>query len=337
MREGVVVWSGFVIALLASIQAASAQEGTWTCPTLVRFSMTQLGTTCAALRPGTACLGQLALSEVALRDAAANTRYSQRGDQVDLEAVAAIQTGPIDLEHKHWGLNTMRVAVAGADAATGLVYVQLGGVEIENGVTPTDPFSPMQRFYFRTGVGGVPCEEDAPALLVVQSDSETPVEMVVFDQRLEVQGTLVLRTQPDGDALGDHIELMVLSGLVEVNADAPDGTLVAPGYGVTLQLAPELVSLGVQGDADEKRVQGTWSAPVSLAPEVWNPLETLTLIPEGVLFERIVLPQVIVYSGLGVEESVLYFSDSAPLTLARTACADGKLPEDVCTYLDIGP
>ncbi len=75
-----------------------------------------------------------------------------------------------------------------------------------------DDMTPMQNFYFRTGIGGINCDQ-APSLLFIQGPNNVAVDIKVFKQPVRIQSTIVLHSLPPGDQLGNQLELITLSGL----------------------------------------------------------------------------------------------------------------------------
>lgn len=85
-------------------------------------------------------------------------------------------------------------------------------------VAPESPVSPMQAFYFRTGIGRPACEE-APDLLVIQGPQEVRVALNVNGAEVELGSTIALKSSelPFGTLMGDGSVRPVLQ-----NADLPE-------------------------------------------------------------------------------------------------------------------
>ncbi len=197
-----------------------------------------------------------------------------------------------------------------------------------------DDYTPMQKFYFRTGIGGSPCV-DAPALLFVQSPNGNAADINLFDHAVRIQSTIVLRTLPPGDQLGNEVELIVLYGLARLNPDTPNEIIVPPGFKTTIPLCPQFVSLGIEGDADEKATCGDWSQPVPLTQAELDGLKTLENLPNNVIDYPIDIPVIVTASGNGGVVPVLIFKNQHALDEAKALCAAGKLPANVCQYLHV--
>jgi hypothetical protein len=197
-----------------------------------------------------------------------------------------------------------------------------------------DDMTPMQDFYFRTGIGGITCAE-APSLLFVQGPNTTPVDIRVHQHDIRVESSVVLRSLPPGDQLGNQIELFVVSGLAKIHPDTPSEIIVPPGFFSTIPLCSEFESLGIEGDADEKATCGNWSAPRPLTDEELNICLALQGLPDNTLYYAIGCPSTLQASGVGQVVAQLFFPNQAALDAARAACAAGELDPEICQYLGI--
>lgn len=325
-----------LLSLFISVGAAGAQENASTCSAVVSQAMNSLATSCANLVRGTACLGHEPINKATFTEDVPAGYFSQPGDRADLAITEAIQTGGLNNAQNAWGVSVMNVnAGLPDDLATGVIFVQLGGVEVENGVEPGEDLSPMQRFYFRTGIEGDLCEL-APSILFVQGPENVPVDLEVFGQPVRLHSTMVLRSLDPGADLGTELQLIVLSGLVILYPDSDAPILVPPGYMVTIQLGPEFVSLGIEGDADERGVVGRWSQPIPLTQQQLTELGIIEFLPENIINYPVDVPGIIIASALGGVFPMLDFPPNSPaLAAAALACEFGQLPEEVCLYLGL--
>jgi hypothetical protein len=194
-----------------------------------------------------------------------------------------------------------------------------------------DDMTPMQDFYFRTGIGGLRCDE-APSLLFIQGPNTAPVDIRVHDHHIRIESSVILRSLPPGDQLGNQIELFTISGLATIHPDTPGEILVPPGFFSTIPLCPEFESLGIEGDADEKATCGNWSLP---APGELGICEALAGLPDNLLYYAIGCPTQLRASTVSPLVPELFFPDPAALDAARAACAAGDLPVEICEYLGI--
>ncbi len=410
-----------VLGVLSASFAASAQEIP-TCPALVNTALNQLGTNCANLERNQSCYGYPDIQHTAFEPGVPVDFYSQPGDRSELTITEAIQTGPLNTPTSEWGVNVMNVEanIPNALPGKGVVYIQTGGVEVENGVEPgeavglvdgisvstvsqtdlltwpapsitghasdtilnipsgaalsvdavspsgdfvrvvyqnrvgwvstsalasgadfsglptigPDDMTPMEDFYFRVGVGGVPCV-DAPSLLFVQTPTNVPADLRVFDTPFRINGSVIYRSLPPGDQLGNRIEIIVLAGIAIIDPDTDAQIIIPPGFRSSVSLCPEFVSLGIEGDADEKAVCGSWSQPTPLTQAELDELSVVTKFPSNIVNTPVSIPVIVQASGEGVAASTLTFPNQAALDQARAACLSGQLTGDICTYLGL--
>jgi len=110
-----------------------------------------------------------------------------------------------------------------------------------------DSMTPMQSFYFRTGINGTPCVQ-APSLLYVQGPNNVPVDIQVFQKNVRIESTIIFRSLPPGDTLGTQLEIIVLSGLGKLFDGDYRATAVVhrfdPGEGLRSEFPCERPGIG---------------------------------------------------------------------------------------------
>jgi len=422
-RRWVLVTLIFSLGLIFTVAfTAEAQEQPKTCPMIVSQALNDLGTNCANESRNTSCYGHEGrIRHTAFTQSEPTDFYSKPGDRADLSLTETIQTGSFELLRERWGLNVMNV---NADLPTalgqkGVVYIQFGGVEVENGVPadqavqlldngvnvtttsqtnlltwypptidghasnivmaipagsslsvdainpaadsvravfqghagwvsksaldssvvlgtlPTigpDSMTPMQSFYFRTGIGGILCDQ-APSLLFVQGPKNSAVDVTIFQQPVRIDSTVVLKTLPGGDQLGDEVELITLAGLVTIYPGTDHEVLVPAGTKSILHLCTEFQSLGTEGDPDEKAACGTFGTAIPVDENDLGDCPALEGLPSNLVNYVIKCPIVIQASGDGGVQVELVFPDQSALDAARDACANDELPKEICDFI----
>jgi len=208
-----------------------------------------------------------------------------------------------------------------------LAISALGG-SVE-GVPTYDGLTPMQKFYFRTGINGQPCA-DAPSLVVVQGPRDIPVDMVINGVDIRIESTMALRTLPSGEPVGRNMEIIAISGLVTINPGQADQILLTPGFSVNVGLGPELVSLGIEGDEDERSVLSI-GMPVRVSQTVRDLLGIIERIPQNILNYRIVLWIIVTPSGVGPIITRIVINDPNALTIVRGLCEEGIITPAICS------
>lgn len=198
-------------------------------------------------------------------------------------------------------------------------------------IGPED-FTPMQSFYFRTGLPGDACA-DAQSLLIIQGPTNVPVDIRVNEIDIRLESTMVLRTMPPGPQVGNRIEIFSLFGLVTINPDTPDAIYVPAGYTTNIGLCEPLSSLGIEGDVDEKPFCGSWATPRVVNQGELDLFGVLNRLPRNVLHYIIDIPRIIRASGIGGVIPRLLFANPAALNAVRRNCEAGRIPEAVCEFL----
>ncbi len=129
--------------------------------------------------------------------------------------------------------------------------------------------SPMQAFYFRTGLSGASCTEAPPSLLVVQGPQNVKVDITANGADIRIGSTIALRLLE-----GNKVQLIVVSGKAEL------GNLVVPaGFSVIAPLSDDGKSLG-----------GDWTDFKPLTQEELDELKGLENLPPDLLHYPIILP-----------------------------------------------
>lgn len=145
-------------------------------------------------------------------------------------------------------------------------------------VIGAEDFTPMQSFYFRSGINDPLCV-DYPAAVVVKSPQGVPVDLRVNSHDLRLDSTALLRTIPPGDELGDTFEVIAVQSDIIIHPGAADEVVIPAGYSSSISFCDGLVSLGVEGDADEKLTCGAWTPPQPLTVEQLRLLRIFDQLP----------------------------------------------------------
>ncbi len=417
---GLTICAVVVLCMFLAPADAQAQQGTAaTCEAFVQQVLNNISLECAGMSRNTACYGNPEVSYTRFTQQFGADYFSEPGDRADLTTTETIQTDPYDAAAGTWGVSVFNIqANLPNDLANNdVVYIALGGVEVENDVEPGDAvilpaqgttvrtarvgaellvdppgvgrrdvitpipnntslladalseagdyvrviyqnnvgwvsratldpsidlsalpvigpnrFTPMQSFYFRVGIGGISCV-DAPSLLFVQGPMDTPVDIAAHQEPIRIDGAAVLRTLPPGDELGDAMEVTTLFGLVRINPGTQNEIIIPPGYRAQVGFCPEFVSLGIEGDDDEKGICGDWSTPRPLTQAEIDELDIIEDFPENIINFDVDLPIITIPSGVGAPPAEFVFPDPRALARARELCQQGVLPQSVCQFL----
>ncbi|MEO8609797.1 MAG: SH3 domain-containing protein [Chloroflexota bacterium] len=129
--------------------------------------------------------------------------------------------------------------------------------------------SPMQSFFFTTGVGDPACNAAPPSLLVVQGPDNVKVNITANGADITIGSTIALMILP-----GNILQLIVVHG------EAKLGDLNVPaGFKITAQLSD-----------DGKSIVGGWEDMSPLTQEDLDLLKPLEGLPPNILHYPIVLP-----------------------------------------------
>jgi hypothetical protein len=129
--------------------------------------------------------------------------------------------------------------------------------------------SPMQSFFFTTGVGDPACNAAPPSLLVVQGPDNVKVDITANGADITIGSTIALMILP-----GNQLQLVVIHG------EATLGDLVVPaGFKINAQLSD-----------DGKSIVGDWVDMSPLTQEDLDLLQPLENLPTNILHYAIELP-----------------------------------------------
>ncbi|MBK8023571.1 MAG: hypothetical protein IPK19_19590 [Chloroflexi bacterium] len=401
-----------VLVFSIGFTLVQAQQRGDVCPGAVNEAMAALSPNCSGLGRNIACYGFNSVEASFNVDVSPET-FTQTDDRIDLLTVNAIRTGELDLEDDTWGLSLLNLQANLPDAlpGQGVIFVLLGGVEVEGGVDPelttipdeTYPFTttaattllnvpeeggwyetetlasipagtallvdaisreggwvrtaygalpgwvplsavqgditplpvvtkytytPMQTFYFRVGIGGVTCDE-VPSVLLVQGPRDVEVNLRANGVSMRVTSTAILRTLPPGEPVGTTMEIIAISGAVIAFPDMPNQIVVPPGFAAVFPLCGQLMSLGIEGDVDERGICGEGYLR-QLSPQELEDFALLENLPPTILHYPIEIPFITEESARTETNSFILFEDQENGNGVRDLCATGRLPEEIC-------
>lgn len=163
----------------------------------------------------------------------------------------------------------LRIQVPDSDAL-GWVFADL--------VTPTDdasilsvvsaadtevPFTPMQAFYFSTGIGTTSCTEAPPDGILVQTPQGAgKIELRANDVDIQLGSTAFLQAQP-----GENMTISVIEGEGVATADGVS-VVIPAGAQVDVPLDDDLRASGPPGDPRPYELETLEALPVEMLPDV---------------------------------------------------------------------
>jgi len=162
-------WIGLSIFIgLLSIAVVAQQSD---CPAIVQTALDSLAEACAETGRNQACYGNN-LINLQLQADAPIKPFELPGDTVDLNNIATMTLAPLNEEDNTWGVTLMKLQANIPDTLPGqnVTFLMFGDVVIDNAVSDGDSdFTPMQAFYFHSGVGDAGCEEAPESGMLIQT------------------------------------------------------------------------------------------------------------------------------------------------------------------------
>ncbi|MEM6526970.1 MAG: SH3 domain-containing protein [Chloroflexota bacterium] len=184
------------------------------------------------------------------------------------------------------------VRVVYNEDVAGWMFADLLDVTAEqlDGLPVIDPTirTPMQAFYFTTGLGNPRCNE-APDAVLIQSPQRTRVTMTINAAEITLGSTIYMETDP---ASGDMI-LYVLDGVAEVNnLIVPEGYRAVVSTVGNVQTVTDLAAAGITTVTAQElpEVSGQWRSCTVIDAADRQRLSELPNIPASLLNYPVTLP-----------------------------------------------
>lgn len=102
-----------------------------------------------------------------------------------------------------------------------------------------------------------------------------------------------------------------------------------------MNYGPELISLGIEGDADERGNPVSFGTPQLVTQQEIDDVDIISELPPDLLNYPAPPPGRMQPSGVGAPIVELIFEDPDALTEAEKLCALGQLPAEICQVYDI--
>jgi len=356
-----------ILLPLMSVQPVAAQEEDPECEAFVARVLDSLSRTCAGLESGMVCYGAeiaeaLPIAGLHPGDVFPAGAFDEPGDRLSVLDVARLSTSEFNLDDETWGFALLKVdAYTGMNEETGepetaeLLFVLPGGVTLEGADEPAydadgnlllgevegDPkvhLAPMQALFLRNVFEDPECSAAIPPVLIVQSEEDEEIDLIVNDATIRLQGTIALEILPTADpnddpALGDFLRLTTLFGLATLYPDTPNAFLVPPAHRADICLDPP-ENLGLDLNENDQPVGGdcTWTGPTLLSGEALDRLRPLERLRGNIVIRVIDIAIIIIASGSGGPVIRIIFTDPLVLALAQAACnaTPPLLPQAIC-------
>lgn len=190
------------------------------------------------------------------------------GPSTNANVIGSVASGTvIDADALSADSQWLRVLYASGPGWVNREVVQAAGDLTTLPILTEESRSPMQAFYFRTGIGSPSCT-DAPSLLVVQGPENVKVNLSANGADVTIGSTIVLRSLE-----GNKIQLMVVDGKAEL-----DNVVVPAGFSVVAVVN------------DDGTIDGDWTDFSPLTADELELLGVLEKLPPELLHYVITLP-----------------------------------------------
>ncbi len=201
--------------LLLGVPVLAQQQADEVCPVVVETALAALDRLCSETGRNEACYGHFALQAEA-QPGVTGLAFAQPGDIAQVADIQRLTLTPMDTETQAWGVALLRLQANLPDSLPGQNVTMLLFGAVDLSAAEDSPGTPMQAFYFRSGIGDAPCAAAPESGIVLQTpEGAGQVHFTVNGVDIRMGSTLLLQAQP-ADALYVH----VLEG--EAFAQVPD-------------------------------------------------------------------------------------------------------------------
>lgn len=179
------------------------------CPAIVLEALTSTDNSCVELGRNQACYGNGDLKATA-QDNVSDFAFEQIGDQEDLQSIKSLQLSPMDTVAETWGVAMLKVQANIPDTIPGqnVTFLMFGDVAIDSGESKSEfpedleGYTPMQAFYFKTGIGDSQCAEAPDSGILIQTPKGVgQINLLVNEVSITLGSTAYLQAEADGDML----------------------------------------------------------------------------------------------------------------------------------------
>jgi hypothetical protein len=202
-----------ILTLITLLLASTAYSQGQSCPAIVETALEAVEEVCADAGRNQACYGNVELNALP-QPGVQSFEFSQRGDIVNVADVAEMALKPLNETAGTWGVALMRLQASLPDTLPGqnVTLLLFGDVSIAPN-PDAEATSPMQAFYFRSGIGDAPCSEAPSSGIIVQTpEGATEVTFNINGVDVSMGSTVLLRAMP-----GEEMTVSALEGSAVIN------------------------------------------------------------------------------------------------------------------------
>jgi len=255
-------WFRRGVLLLIGLCFSSAAAQTSTCGDLVGQALLSVQDACASTSRNQACYGNFSLEAFPRVDVLDFT-FADRGDRVNVADIDSMTLEGLDVEAQEWGVVLMQLQANLPDALPGqnVTFLLFGDIEVVNADSPE--LTPMQAFYFRSGVTGLTCAQ-APAdgMLIQTPEGVGTINLNVNEVDIRLGSTAYVQAEAGGS-----MTIRVIEGQAVITVNGV--TVVIPaGAQVAVPLDEDLGAAGAPGEVEPYDPETLANLPVSVLPRV---------------------------------------------------------------------
>ncbi|MCB9452691.1 MAG: hypothetical protein H6672_14735 [Anaerolineaceae bacterium] len=233
-----VILVGLVACLLAG--PGLTQEST-SCPAIVSDSLAMVASLCGETGRNQACYGNLMLT-VEAQAGVDSLVFDTPGDIINVADIRSLRLTGMDEAVPEWGVALLKLQANLPDTLPGqnVTMLLIGDVAVQNAANVTgESYTPMQAFYFRSGMGDSLCAEAPESGIVIQTPKgQGQIALRVNNVDISLGSTAFLQA-----VAGDALYVNLLEGQATVTAF--DGTqTVAAGMMVSVPIDDDLAASG---------------------------------------------------------------------------------------------
>jgi hypothetical protein len=250
---------------------------------------------CARTGRNEVCYGNLSVSAEAI-PAASDFQFAEPGNITKLNQLQSLKLTPLNVDGQTWGIVLMKVQanLPGTVAGQTVTMLAFGDVQITDASkeasaaaavaataaaaaqptaeatkprvrpTPTLPplttFSPMQAFYFRSGVGEPACAVAPPDGILIQSSrGRQKITLMINEVRIRLGSTLFVQT------IGSDLVINTVEGSSDVFAFNREETAAA-GMRVRVPMDANMIASGAPSPPERYNYAALFEVPSRFLP-----------------------------------------------------------------------
>lgn len=254
-----------VVVLCLAPAALLAQDD---CPAIVDTALAAVDASCHGVERNQACYGNVSI-QAQVRPGVSAVSFEAIGDRVNLSDIESLTLKEMNVATGEWGVALMRVQANLPDTLPGqnVTILLFGDVEITDAPGSA---SPMQSFYFQSGVGESPCTE-APqnGMLIQTPEGATEIRMNINGVDMQIGSTAFIQAfAPDEDEDVDEGQLIVnlLEGEATISVEEEMVTIPA-GQFSTVALDDDLEPTSAPTEPEAYDAEAFSALPLNVLDE----------------------------------------------------------------------